>query len=265
VIGDATTYYGELMHERVAGPFVVTESLFRAGATLPTHSHGAPYFTFTLKGSYQEHYDRRTRSCTPGTAVGHPAHETHSQVFDREPALLIRVAFGDRATAGVEALDVARPAALRNPLLARTAWRLHRELRSADAYTEMIVEGLAYELAGQTLRGSGTSGGSRRRALQAQTLLRSSLRRRTSLGSIAAQLGVSRATLYRDFTSAFCCSPGEYLRRTRIDQAAAALANERRPIADIAADYGFYDQSHFDRVFRSTLGMTPTEYRRSVR
>jgi AraC family transcriptional regulator len=253
------------MHERVAGPFVVTESLFCAGATLPAHSHESPYFTFTLRGSYHERYGERSRLCMPGTAVGHPARETHSQAFDREPALLIRLAFADSATASLEPLEVAQPAALRNPLLARTAWRLHHELRSADAYTEMIVEGLAYDLAGQTLRGDGARGGSRRRALQAQTLLRSSLRRRTSLGTIAAELGVSRATLYRDFASAFGCSPGEYLRRTRIDAAAAALASDRRPIADIAADYGFYDQSHFDRVFRSARGLTPSEYRRDVR
>jgi AraC family transcriptional regulator len=265
VTGDAATYYGELVHERVAGPFVVTESLFPAGATLPSHSHASPYFTFTLRGSYRERYEGRSRLCMAGTAVGHPAHETHSQLFEREPTLLMRLAFGDPVTPGTSELGVAGPTALRSPLLARTAWRLHHELRSADAYTEMIVEGLAYELAGQTLRGADSWGGSRRRALQAQTLLRSSLRRRTSPGSIATQLGISRATLYRDFTTAFGCSPGEYLRRTRIDGAAAALANDRRPIAAIAADYGFYDQSHFDRVFRSALGVTPSEYRRSVR
>ena len=72
--GDAPTYYGELVHERVAGPFVVTESLFPAGATLPSHSHASPYFTFTLRGSYRERYEGRSRLCMAGTAVGHPAH-----------------------------------------------------------------------------------------------------------------------------------------------------------------------------------------------
>jgi len=33
-------------------------------------------------------------------------------------------------------------------------------------------------------------------------------------------------------------------------------------VSDIAAAAGFYDQSHFTRVFKSRLRMTPLEYRR---
>jgi hypothetical protein len=34
-------------------------------------------------------------------------------------------------------------------------------------------------------------------------------------------------------------------------------------LAGVANDVGFYDQSHFARVFKRTTGMTPGEYRRS--
>lgn len=262
---DATSYFGELVRSRVVGPFVVTESVIRGGSKLPTHSHALSYFTFTLKGSYNERYGSASRLCTPGTGVGHPADEQHSQVFDRDAALLVRLALREHVTEDAASLEVSQPTSLTSPLLASAVWRLHDELQRVDDATDMIVEGLAYELAGHTLRGAAMTGGSRQRALHVRTLMRSSLRRPASIGAIASELGVSRATLYRDFKTAFGCSPGEYVRCARIDVAARALARGRRRVAEIAAECGFYDQSHFDRWFRMALGVSPSAYRRTAR
>ena len=39
-----------------------------------------------------------------------------------------------------------------------------------------------------------------------------------------------------------------------------------QPLADVAAEVGFYDQAHLTRRFRRFLGTTPGQYReRSVR
>jgi AraC family transcriptional regulator len=258
-------FYGELIRSRVAGPFAVTESAFRGGSTLPMHTHELPYFTFTLQGSYRERYGTKWRLCTPGTGVGHPALESHSQVFDREPVLLIRVAPHEELRERAGAIEVERPTQRSSALLERSAWQLHRELLCWDEYSETIVEELAHELAGHALRGADLNGGSRKRALRAELLIRSSLRRPMPASAIAAELGVSRATLYRDFKTVFGRSPGGYLRRARIDAAAGALRKSERPVAEIAAECGFYDQSHFDRCFRSALGLSPSEYRRNAR
>ena len=36
-----------------------------------------------------------------------------------------------------------------------------------------------------------------------------------------------------------------------------------RSVSDIAAEIGFFDHSHFIRVFRKATGLTPLAYRRS--
>jgi AraC family transcriptional regulator len=258
---NAHGYYGELLHRRTAGPFVLTESIFRGGTHLPVHAHESPYFTFTLKGSYRERYGSRSRLCMAGTGVAHPAQENHSQVFDREPTLLMRVAIADGADTDAR---VDRPATSRGPLLAHTLNQLHCELQCSDSFSEIIIESLAYELVGSMLSGA-WGGGSRSRAMHAQMLLRSSLRWPLSIDVIAAEIGVSRATLFRDFKSTFGCSPGEYLRMTRIDVAIDALTAGVAPVTQIAAVAGFYDQSHFDRCFKKALGVSPSKYRQSVR
>ncbi len=65
----------------------------------------------------------------------------------------------------------------------------------------------------------------------------------------------------RRFQEEFHTTPQKYLRRLRCRLAARALATTRRSLADIAADCGFADQSHFTREFRRQFGRTPRDYR----
>lgn len=262
---DGSPYYGNLIRRRSAGQFVITESAFRAGSALPLHAHASPYFTFTLKGAYSERYGKRSRTCMPGTAVAHPAFEAHSQEFAHSPALLIRVAPDGRESECAIEAALERPLSLRSASIAQAVFRVHEELSNSDASSEMILEGLAYELAGRALLNACATGGSRKRALCMQIFIRASLRAPLSLETLSREIGVSRATLYRDFKSTFRCAPGDYLRRIRLSAAAALLRQTARPVSEIAAECGFFDQSHFDRTFREMWTLSPTQYRRGTR
>lgn len=257
-------FYGTLIRHSVAGPFAVTESAFRSGSELPAHSHAAPYFTFTLHGRYQERYGRRRRLCTPGTVVAHPAFETHSQEFASEPALLIRIALAPDETESAVDAAFENPLSVTSPEIARAVLQMHDELQHFDESSAIVVEGLAYELTGIALARTCSAGGSRKRALCARAFIRSSLRRPVSLRELSREIGVSRATLYRDFKSAFGCSPGDYLRQARLTAAASLLRKSVTPLCDIAAECGFFDQSHLDRSFRRNCGVSPSEFRRSA-
>jgi len=57
----------------------------------------------------------------------------------------------------------------------------------------------------------------------------------------------------------------ELLTRLRIDHAGHLLAHTDRPLAQIALDCGFGDQSYFTRVFRRRTGRTPGEHRAGAR
>jgi AraC family transcriptional regulator len=47
-------------------------------------------------------------------------------------------------------------------------------------------------------------------------------------------------------------------------RAAAQIAQTDVPIARIAVDAGFADQSHFTRMFKRYVGTTPARYRRDA-
>ena len=84
-----------------------------------------------------------------------------------------------------------------------------------------------------------------------------------SLTDLGAAAGVHPTHVVRAFTAAFGMPPGRYIRKLRLDLAAVALAGSDLPLSRIAADAGFYDQSHFTRLFRDEIGVTPGEYRRA--
>ena len=86
-----------------------------------------------------------------------------------------------------------------------------------------------------------------------------------SLGELAAVVDVHPVTLARGFRKAYGCSVGEYLRWLRIAQAARRLAETDAPLAEIALEAGFADQSHFSNVFRRETGVPPSAFRRAVR
>jgi AraC family transcriptional regulator len=85
------------------------------------------------------------------------------------------------------------------------------------------------------------------------------------LAAIAAEVDIHPVHMARVFRRHFGCSPGTYLRRLRVRQACRLLTETDRPLAHVALDLGYADQSHFTRTFKRSLGVPPGEYRRLTR
>jgi AraC family transcriptional regulator len=68
--------------------------------------------------------------------------------------------------------------------------------------------------------------------------------------------------LTRLFRQSLRTTPGAYQRRLRVEWVARQLRGTSVPIAALAAQAGFTDQSHLGRVFRTMTGATPAAYRR---
>jgi AraC-like DNA-binding protein len=65
----------------------------------------------------------------------------------------------------------------------------------------------------------------------------------------------------RRFHSSFHLTPQKYLRKLRLSMASRALVYTAKPLAEVATECGFSDQSHFTRAFREQFGATPGDYR----
>ena len=81
-----------------------------------------------------------------------------------------------------------------------------------------------------------------------------------SIDDLAALVNLSPYYLIRAFRDEVGLPPHAFQVQLRVREAKRDLRT-RKPIARIAADHGFYDQSHLNRHFRRVLGVTPKRYR----
>ncbi len=83
------------------------------------------------------------------------------------------------------------------------------------------------------------------------------------IGDLAEAVGLSAGHLHRAFRATTGTTPLEFIHRSRIKRAAAILADEQVPVADLALRVGFQSPSHFARTFRRFTGVNPSRYGRS--
>jgi AraC family transcriptional regulator of arabinose operon len=85
--------------------------------------------------------------------------------------------------------------------------------------------------------------------------------RLTSLAAAARACGVSAAYLCRLFRRYDRETPWALVRRRRLQQAAALLADPSLSVAAVADRLGFSDPFHFSRAFRQAFGVPPQRFR----
>ena len=84
------------------------------------------------------------------------------------------------------------------------------------------------------------------------------------VAELAAAAGLSPTRFDRALRRAIGLSPKQLLLRARLDEAIRHLDDSDLPLATIASQCGYYDQSAFSRQFQAAVGMTPGRYRTEV-
>jgi AraC-like DNA-binding protein len=130
----------------------------------------------------------------------------------------------------------------------------------------MLLAGRLAELVGgrsQQLRR--TSPRDRRRAVETALWLDANAHEPVDLESAARRAGLSPYHFLRLFANIVGVTPHQYLLRSRLRRAARALAEDDRPVSDIALDVGFADLSNFVRTFHRAAGVSPRGFREAAR
>lgn len=101
----------------------------------------------------------------------------------------------------------------------------------------------------------------RRRAMQAAAWIDAHSADVVDLDAAAAHIGSSRFHFLRLFARVVGVTPHQYLIRCRLRRAAQLLAEDTRPVTQVALDCGFGDLSNFVRTFGRATGQSPRAFR----
>jgi AraC-like DNA-binding protein len=82
-----------------------------------------------------------------------------------------------------------------------------------------------------------------------------------SLQDFNMSISISQKSFIQKFKKHFHLTPGEYVKLKQVNYAIQLLQNKSsEKLIDIGLDAGFYDQSHFIRVFKKFCGVTPKQF-----
>ena len=85
-----------------------------------------------------------------------------------------------------------------------------------------------------------------------------------SLEDVARACHKNSSTLRKLFREQLGMTFSDYISKLRVERAIEILRDPHRSLAEIAVEVGFYDQSHFGKVFRQITGYTPALYRKKI-
>jgi AraC family transcriptional regulator len=238
----------------------ITASRFPANLTLARHSHPQATVAIILAGGFDGRYRTGQRECRPWSVVVEPAGEQHANRFGPlESTILTLSPDAHRLGPALEAA-AGRFSFDRDPFAASIARRAIEELDRPDDVTPLAVEAAALEILARVTRTARYE--HRPRWLEeARAFLHDRFAETLTLEEVAAAVGVEPARLARAFRRTLGEPMAGYVRRIRVDAAAALLETTDLPISLVAADAGFADQSHLTRWFGRYLGITPARYR----
>ncbi|MFT5465141.1 MAG: PAS domain S-box-containing protein [Verrucomicrobiales bacterium] len=100
---------------------------------------------------------------------------------------------------------------------------------------------------------------------EALRVIRTNFHRDISIKKLAEDCGMSVRQFERKFRRHLKTSPQQFVMKMRVHAACDKLRMTADPIAQVAIDLGFYDQSSFTRHFRKHMGITPLHYRKTYR
>ena len=82
---------------------------------------------------------------------------------------------------------------------------------------------------------------------------------------IVDHMNVSRTTLFNKMNNLVGASTNKYIRRIRIDVAKEMLSKTNKSVGAIAEETGFSESQYFSTVFKQETGMTPSQFKDSLR
>ncbi|HEX5707211.1 MAG TPA: AraC family transcriptional regulator [Pyrinomonadaceae bacterium] len=261
-------FYGDVLERRRSAGFALSELRHATGRRLPRHTHELAYFCLLLGGDYSEQLGRQRVTYHPFTVMFHPPSTTHRDEVGSRGGRFFNVEIEPGLVERLRECGARVPEAFADVRGGELSWlaaRLYREYRARDAASPLAVEGLVLEMLAEAARPR-VSVEKRPPAWLARAveLLEAEFRSSLTVADIASRVGVHPFHLSKVFRQFRRETVGDYVQRLRVQHACRLLSETETPLASVALEAGFSDQSHLTRVFRRLTGMTPGRLRSAL-
>ena len=259
---------------RVEGLYTFFYQEKEQGFLFSGESHPMPELTYVDQGSLHSVADGQDQLLKQGDLVIYAPNQWHMQYADVDVAPRFVTITFDVQGDGLSALLNRKFTASRHVVeLLRQMLREHERL---DSYShDMIISQLnmlllellreASQPSNVKLQTSNAIHSENEIIRKAQQYISTHIREKLSVPLVARQVDVSTSYLTALFHKNLQISPGEYIRRIKLQESKQMIRENDLNFTEIAAALQYSTVHHFSRQFKEKFGITPTEYAKSVR
>ena len=258
---------------RVAGIYTFFYQEKEQGFFFPGEAHPMLELTYVDRGSLHSVADGQDLLLEQGDMVIYGSEQWHMQYADIGVApRYVTISFGLEGSdlSGLINRKFTPPQAAVTLLQ-----QMLREQEQMDEYaTDMIISQLTLLLL-TVLRQGGSPAAKLKTSnslhseneiiRRTQQYISTHIREKLSVPIVARMVDVSPSYLTALFHKNLQISPGEYIRRIKLQESKQMIRENSMNFTEIAAALQYSTVHHFSRQFKEKFGITPTEYANSVR
>ncbi len=229
---------------------------------LPEHRHDNAYIAIPVTGSYWETGSLKRNYIERGSCLLHPAGDNHQNVIGR---------------GGSTILNIEIPVAIIQRHYSNLVGEKHqisldsgRTRLSTDLLQSIYGPGISDypRMDDQILQLLAAFDESRPRPSSSASMItevdrhiRENIDQTISVCEIAERFNCDPVWLSRRFKRSIGISLKGRITEQRLINAISLVSSPRLPLSQVALRCGFYDQSHFNRFFKQSIGLTPGDCR----
>ena len=242
------------------------------GFLFPGETHAMAELTYVDRGILHSVAEGQELVLEPGDLVIYGPNQWHMQYADigTVPGF-VTITFDLKDMDLTPLLNRKFPAS-RN--VSRLLGQMLQEQETMDRYSGDMIASQLHLVLLNLLREAEQTGGEAQRGIpgneyeiirRTQQYVAAHIREKLSVPVVARQVDVSPSYLTALFQKHMQISPGEYIRRSKLQESKKLIRENNLNFTEIAETLHYSTVHHFSRQFKEKFGITPTEYAKSVR
>ncbi len=262
----AGEFYGQVPNKRNISSLTLTEVLHTQQISVPRHSHELGHFQLLLEGSYRENCGGKIVESSPMTISWHRPETTHKDEIGRQGGRFFMMEMHPNSIEQLKQFTtLPEDFYAKNSPIVWLGLRLYHEFKNWQICSDFVAEGIMLEMLAHSVRKTMTTEKQPPKwLLRVVEKLNEEFTENLSSEELAIEANVHPVYLAMIFRQFYHETMGEYVQKLRLAHASKLLLNKAIPLVEIAYSAGFSDQSHFTRIFKRYLGLTPGAFRNSL-
>ena len=255
-------FYGTTKKKAELSYFNLTLTEYSPYCKIDKHNHQTPYLSLLINGNYKEISKGREQTVLQGNTVFRPSDYEHQNEFDNSLGKCFNVEIKIEAFPFFSTLLEQSKAVFIN----QSSIDIYFLLQNFFSGTNNNLNNLCFELVSEFVKGNEYKNYGRALWIkEIMNLIQDKPANDFNVEEIARAMNIHPVYLVRKFKEKTGLKLTQYITKVRLTYALHKMNSGNHNLTEVCYDCGFYDQSHFNRIFKLSFGISPGKFLKIIK